>query len=44
MTNEILDLNSLNIELLDDETLTDVAGGCTAIMCSLFCCSIDIEY
>lgn len=40
MKNDILELNSLNIEILDDEALTSVAGGCSSFMCSLFCCSI----
>ena len=33
------DLLELNIEVLDDDALTTVAGGCSSFMCSLFCCS-----
>ena len=44
MKNDILELNSLNIEILDDEALVGIAGGCTEFMCSLFCCSrIDVD-
>ena len=42
--NDILNLDGLNIEVLDDEVLADIAGGCTEIMCSVSCCSRDIEY